>query len=69
MVADSAAMQYIMNSPHFAHAPLARNMINLLFGEKSVLGLQGAYLVVYVAPRGSFMELIQESTTGESARR
>ncbi|KAF7358691.1 Cytochrome P450 [Mycena sanguinolenta] len=41
MVADPMALQYILNSPHFALSSLMQNMIDLVFGEHSLIGLRG----------------------------
>ncbi|KAJ7480993.1 cytochrome P450 [Mycena latifolia] len=40
MVADPGGLQYLINSPHFVHAPVPENVVNMLFGEKSVLGVR-----------------------------
>ncbi|KAJ7685910.1 cytochrome P450 [Mycena rosella] len=42
MVSDPVALQYLINSPSFAHGPVPENVVNLLFGKKSVLGLKGS---------------------------
>ncbi|KAJ6492258.1 cytochrome P450, partial [Mycena sanguinolenta] len=41
MVADPMAIQYILNNPHFALSPLLQNVVYLVFGEHSMLGLRG----------------------------
>ncbi|KAJ7704001.1 cytochrome P450 [Mycena rosella] len=41
MVSDPVALQYLINSPSFSHGPVPENVVNLLFGKKSVLGLKG----------------------------
>jgi hypothetical protein len=41
MVADLAALQHILNSPHFEHGPSQKAGINLLFPEKCVMRAQG----------------------------
>ncbi|KAJ6507552.1 cytochrome P450, partial [Mycena vulgaris] len=38
MVSDPAAMQHILNSPHFVYAPVFQHITNLLCGEKSLAG-------------------------------
>ncbi|KAJ6529931.1 cytochrome P450 [Mycena vulgaris] len=40
MVSDPAAMQHILNSPHFVYAPVMQHISNLMFGEKSLAGGQ-----------------------------
>ncbi|KAJ7085203.1 cytochrome P450 [Mycena belliarum] len=40
MVADPAGLQYLINSPHFVQGPVLENVVNLLYGEKSVLGIK-----------------------------
>ncbi|KAF7358689.1 Cytochrome P450 [Mycena sanguinolenta] len=41
MVADPMALQHIINNPHFALSPLTQNMVELVFGEHSLIGLRG----------------------------
>ncbi|KAJ7824151.1 hypothetical protein B0H13DRAFT_1658709, partial [Mycena leptocephala] len=40
MVSDALAMQYILNSGHFAMAPL-QNVVSLLYGDGRLLSLRG----------------------------
>jgi cytochrome P450 len=41
MISDALAMQYILNSGHFALAPLLQNMGDLLYGDGNLFGLRG----------------------------
>jgi cytochrome P450 len=41
MVSDALAMQYILNSGHFELTPLLQNVVSLVFGDGSLLGLRG----------------------------
>ncbi|KAJ7445502.1 cytochrome P450 [Mycena galericulata] len=41
MVSDPLALQYILKSADFVHDPVQKNVINILFGKTSVLGLEG----------------------------
>ncbi|KAJ6492256.1 cytochrome P450 [Mycena sanguinolenta] len=41
MVADPMALQYILSSPHFALSPFIQNMVGMVFGEHSLIGLRG----------------------------
>jgi len=41
MVSDTAALQYILNSPYFGFGPNIHNLVELLHGEKSVMALKG----------------------------
>ncbi|KAJ7742960.1 cytochrome P450 [Mycena maculata] len=41
MVSDPLALKYLLNSPHVEHAPIWRNMFDLLYGEKSVVMTRG----------------------------
>jgi cytochrome P450 len=41
MVSDALAMQYILNSGHFALTPLLQNLGSLLYGDGNLLGLRG----------------------------
>ncbi|KAJ7442380.1 cytochrome P450 [Mycena galericulata] len=41
MVSDPLALQYILKSADFGHDPVQKNVINILFGKTSVLGLEG----------------------------
>ncbi|KAJ7473355.1 cytochrome P450 [Mycena latifolia] len=41
MVSDPAALQYILNSPLFEHAPMLDNKVHLMFGEHSVSAAKG----------------------------
>ncbi|KAJ7473349.1 cytochrome P450 [Mycena latifolia] len=41
MVSDLAALQYILNSPLFEHAPMLDNKVHLIFGEHSVSAAKG----------------------------
>ncbi|KAF8179036.1 cytochrome P450, partial [Mycena galopus ATCC 62051] len=41
MISDPVALQHIVNSPHFEHGPLLENVIDLLFGPKSLVATKG----------------------------
>ncbi|KAJ7660096.1 hypothetical protein DFH06DRAFT_1193763 [Mycena polygramma] len=41
MVSDPAALQYLLNSPHIAISPVLKNMVGLVLGEKSLMGISG----------------------------
>ncbi|KAJ7445501.1 cytochrome P450 [Mycena galericulata] len=41
MVSDPLALQYILNSAHFDHAPVMKNLFNILYGKTSVVALEG----------------------------
>ncbi|KAJ6456993.1 cytochrome P450 [Mycena vitilis] len=41
MVSDPAALQYLLNSQHIAGSPTLLNMVGLVFGEKSLMGIRG----------------------------
>ncbi|KAJ7618289.1 cytochrome P450 [Mycena polygramma] len=39
MVSDPASLQYILNSPHFRFRPNLRSLVDLLYGKKSIMGV------------------------------
>ncbi|KAJ6467433.1 cytochrome P450, partial [Mycena sanguinolenta] len=41
MISDPVAIQYILNTPHFEHGPVLENVIDMLFGEKSLVAAKG----------------------------
>ncbi|KAJ7926961.1 cytochrome P450 [Mycena leptocephala] len=41
MVSDPLALQYILNSGHFALSPVLQNMVGLVFGDGSLMGIRG----------------------------
>ncbi|KAJ6457597.1 cytochrome P450 [Mycena sanguinolenta] len=41
MISDPVALQHIINSPHFEHGPLLENVIDMLFGKKSLVSAKG----------------------------
>jgi hypothetical protein len=41
MVSDALAMQYILNSGHFALTPISQNLAGLVFGDGGLIGLRG----------------------------
>ncbi|KAJ6528093.1 cytochrome P450 [Mycena capillaripes] len=41
MVSDAGALQYILNSPHFALSVTLQNMVGLVFGHQSLMGIRG----------------------------
>ncbi|KAF7367995.1 Cytochrome P450 [Mycena sanguinolenta] len=41
MISDPVALQYIVNSPHFGHGPLLVNVVDMLFGKKSLVAAKG----------------------------
>jgi hypothetical protein len=41
MVSDALAMQYILNSGHFALSPFLQNMGGLVYGDGNLFGLRG----------------------------
>ncbi|KAJ7255092.1 cytochrome P450 [Mycena haematopus] len=41
MISDPVALQHIINSPHFEHGPLLENVIDMLFGKKSLVATRG----------------------------
>jgi hypothetical protein len=42
MISDPLALQYMVNSPHFAHGPILENGMNLMFDENCVMAVKGA---------------------------
>jgi hypothetical protein len=43
MISDPAALKYILNSPHFRLGPLRDSTAHLLFGDKSVVTVNGRF--------------------------
>lgn len=43
MVSDPVSLNYILNSPHFAFGPTFEDIIYLVFGKKSMVGVNGAF--------------------------
>ncbi|KAJ7886866.1 cytochrome P450 [Mycena olivaceomarginata] len=41
MISDPLALQYMVNSPHFAHGPILENGMNLMFDENCVMAVKG----------------------------
>ncbi|KAJ6548581.1 cytochrome P450 [Mycena capillaripes] len=41
MVSDAGALQYILKSPHFALSVTLQNMVGLVFGHQSFMGIRG----------------------------
>ncbi|KAJ7116392.1 cytochrome P450 [Mycena epipterygia] len=40
MISDPVSLQYILNSPHFAFGPLMENLVHLLHGKESIMGVK-----------------------------
>ncbi|KAF8214337.1 cytochrome P450 [Mycena galopus ATCC 62051] len=41
MISDPLALQYILNSPHFAHGATAQNIMNLIFDPNAIVSAKG----------------------------
>jgi cytochrome P450 len=41
MISDPVSLQYILNSPHFVFGPLMENLVHLLHGKESIMGVKG----------------------------
>jgi hypothetical protein len=46
MISDPAALKYILNSSHFRLGPLRDSTAHLLFGDKSVVTVNGRFLLL-----------------------